>query len=80
MKFDPLDQEIIWHLLAKSGVRGFLPHPFINEFIPTVDEEDGICYTHPQKLPGTCTFPAFYLVYYDNIICLPSFQRYKRSN
>ncbi|KAJ0714089.1 putative transcription factor NAM family [Helianthus annuus] len=28
------------------------PHPFIDEFIPTVDEVDGICYTHPQKLPG----------------------------
>nr|XP_043640324.1 SUPPRESSOR OF GAMMA RESPONSE 1 [Erigeron canadensis] len=52
VKFDPLDQEIIWHLLAKSGVSGFAPHPFIDEFIPTVDEEDGICYTHPQKLPG----------------------------
>ncbi|KAL8196370.1 hypothetical protein R6Q57_024665 [Mikania cordata] len=52
VKFDPLDQEIIWHLLAKSGARGFQPHPFIDEFIPTVDEDDGICYTHPQKLPG----------------------------
>ncbi|KAF5757298.1 putative transcription factor NAM family [Helianthus annuus] len=38
VKFDPLDQEVIWHLLAKSGAR--------------VDEDDGICYTHPQKLPG----------------------------
>ncbi|KAJ0435338.1 hypothetical protein HanIR_Chr17g0892241 [Helianthus annuus] len=28
------------------------PHPFVDEFIPTVDEDDGICYTHPQKLPG----------------------------
>lgn len=52
VKFDPLDHEIIWHLLAKSGVHGFLPHPFIDEFIPTVEEDDGICYTHPQKLPG----------------------------
>ncbi|KAJ0430685.1 putative NAC domain-containing protein SOG1 [Helianthus annuus] len=23
VKFDPLDQEVIWHLLAKSGARGF---------------------------------------------------------
>ncbi|KAI7727495.1 hypothetical protein M8C21_001511 [Ambrosia artemisiifolia] len=52
VKFDPLDQEIMWHLLAKSGATGFQPHPFIDEFIPTVDEDDGICYTHPQKLPG----------------------------
>ncbi|KAK1423167.1 hypothetical protein QVD17_18462 [Tagetes erecta] len=52
VKFDPLDQEIIWHLLAKNGVNGFTPHPFIDEFVPTVEEDDGICYTHPQKLPG----------------------------
>lgn len=52
VKFDPLDHEIMWHLLAKSGVCDFVPHPFIDEFIPTVEEDDGICYTHPQKLPG----------------------------
>ncbi|KAL4569310.1 hypothetical protein LXL04_024946 [Taraxacum kok-saghyz] len=52
VKFDPLDHEIMWHLLAKSGVHNFPPHPFIDEFIPTVEEDDGICYTHPQKLPG----------------------------
>ncbi|XP_059655555.1 SUPPRESSOR OF GAMMA RESPONSE 1 isoform X2 [Cornus florida] len=52
VKFDPSDQEIIWHLLAKVGVVNLKPHPFIDEFIPTVDEEDGICYKHPQKLPG----------------------------
>lgn len=52
VKFDPSDQEIIWHLLAKSGLEGLRLHPFIDEFIPTIDEEDGICYTHPQNLPG----------------------------
>ncbi|XP_010262846.1 PREDICTED: NAC domain-containing protein 8-like [Nelumbo nucifera] len=52
VKFDPSDQEIIWHLLAKVGASGVKPHPFIDEFIPTVDEDDGICYTHPQNLPG----------------------------
>ncbi|XAR65388.1 hypothetical protein NMG60_11009504 [Bertholletia excelsa] len=52
VKFDPSDQEIIWHLLAKMGVGNMKLHPFIDEFIPTVDEEDGICYTHPQNLPG----------------------------
>ncbi|KAK4484274.1 hypothetical protein RD792_011500 [Penstemon davidsonii] len=52
VKFDPSDQEIIWHLLAKVGVGNSNPHPFIDEFIPTVDEDDGICYTHPQNLPG----------------------------
>ncbi|PSS13416.1 NAC domain-containing protein, partial [Actinidia chinensis var. chinensis] len=52
VKFDPSDQEIMWHLLAKVGVRNMKPHPFIDEFILTVDEDDGICYTHPQNLPG----------------------------
>ncbi|XP_021754734.1 SUPPRESSOR OF GAMMA RESPONSE 1-like [Chenopodium quinoa] len=52
VKFDPTDQEIIQHLIAKSGIGNEKPHPFIDEFIPTVDEEDGICYTHPKNLPG----------------------------
>lgn len=52
VKFDPSDQEIIWHLLAKVGVKDLKPHPFIEEFIPTLDQGDGICYTHPQNLPG----------------------------
>ncbi|XP_031266521.1 SUPPRESSOR OF GAMMA RESPONSE 1-like [Pistacia vera] len=52
VKFDPSDQEIIWHLLAKVGVEGFKTHPFIDEFIPTLEQDDGICYTHPQNLPG----------------------------
>ncbi|CAG7901813.1 unnamed protein product [Brassica rapa] len=52
VKFDPSDPEIIWHLLAKTGSLGLTPHPFIDEFIPTVDQDDGICYTHPKNLPG----------------------------
>lgn len=52
MKFDPSDPEIIWHLLAKSGLSGLSSHPFIDEFIPTVNQDDGICYTHPKNLPG----------------------------
>uniref|UniRef100_A0A0D9WP45 NAC domain-containing protein n=1 Tax=Leersia perrieri TaxID=77586 RepID=A0A0D9WP45_9ORYZ len=52
VKFDPTDPELLWHLLAKHGKVNAKPHPFIDEFIPTVEEDDGICYTHPQKLPG----------------------------
>ncbi|GMN38820.1 hypothetical protein TIFTF001_008049 [Ficus carica] len=52
VKFDPTDQEIVWHLLSKNGEDEMKPHPFINAFIPTVDESDGICYVHPRKLPG----------------------------
>ncbi|KAF7133157.1 hypothetical protein RHSIM_Rhsim09G0112100 [Rhododendron simsii] len=51
VKFDPSDQEILWHLLAKNGVGNKEPHPFVDEFIPTVNEDEGICYTHPQHLP-----------------------------
>ncbi|KAE8659690.1 NAC domain-containing protein 10 [Hibiscus syriacus] len=27
-------------------------HPLLDEFIPTLEGENGICYTHPEKLPG----------------------------
>ncbi|CAK8537378.1 unnamed protein product [Lathyrus sativus] len=52
VKFDPSDHEIIWHLLAKVGVENLKPHPFVDEFITTLEVDDGICYTHPQNLPG----------------------------
>ncbi|KAM1214570.1 hypothetical protein ACFX2J_011107 [Malus domestica] len=52
VKFDPTDQEIMWHLLAKSGVGDQKPHPFIDEFILTVDDDEGICCSHPRKLPN----------------------------
>ncbi|XP_062179113.1 NAC domain-containing protein 75-like [Phragmites australis] len=54
VKFDPTDQELIEHLEAKvrSGVAAAPSHPLIDEFIPTIEGEDGICYTHPEKLPG----------------------------
>lgn len=52
MKFDPTDQELIEHLEAKVEAKNMKSHPLIDEFIPTIDGEDGICYTHPEKLPG----------------------------
>lgn len=52
VKFDPSDQELLQHLAAKVGHGSTRPHVFIDEFIPTLDGEDGICYTHPEKLPG----------------------------
>ncbi|KAK1379551.1 NAC domain-containing protein [Heracleum sosnowskyi] len=52
VKFDPSDVEIIEHLAAKCGVGKSSPHMFIDEFIPTLDTENGICYTHPENLPG----------------------------
>ncbi|KAK8692607.1 hypothetical protein V6N13_076063 [Hibiscus sabdariffa] len=51
VKFDPTDQEILEHLEAKviSDLRKL--HPLLDEFIPTLEGENGICYTHPEKLP-----------------------------
>ena len=59
VKFDPSDQEILEHLAARVGISSAKPHPFISEFIPTINVEGGICYTHPEKLPGS----GFFLYY-----------------
>ncbi|KAJ1259565.1 hypothetical protein BS78_10G166000 [Paspalum vaginatum] len=52
--FDPTDQELIEHLQAKVRPGSVVApsHPLIDDFIPTIEGEDGICYTHPEKLPG----------------------------
>ncbi|KAL8507052.1 hypothetical protein ACS0TY_017800 [Phlomoides rotata] len=52
VKFDPSDQEILQHLEAKVVFDTRKLHPLIDEFIPTIEGENGICYTHPEKLPG----------------------------
>ncbi|XP_057797538.1 NAC domain-containing protein 73-like [Salvia miltiorrhiza] len=52
VKFDPSDQEILEHLEAKVMCDTRKMHPLIDEFIPTIQGENGICYTHPEKLPG----------------------------
>ncbi|KAJ8556195.1 hypothetical protein K7X08_022953 [Anisodus acutangulus] len=52
VKFDPSDQEILEHLKAKVISDTHKIHPLIDEFIPTIDAENGICYTHPEKIPG----------------------------
>ncbi|XP_031104335.1 NAC domain-containing protein 73-like [Ipomoea triloba] len=52
VKFDPSDQEILEHLEAKVSLDSHKLHPLIDEFIHTLEGEDGICYTHPEKLPG----------------------------
>ncbi|KAM7500757.1 hypothetical protein LguiA_025171 [Lonicera macranthoides] len=52
VKFDPSDQEILEHLEAKVLYDTHKLHPLIDQFIPTLEGENGICYTHPEKLPG----------------------------
>ena len=57
VKFDPTDQEILEHLEAKVRSDIHKLHPLIDEFIPTLEGENGICYTHPEKLPGELQYP-----------------------
>ncbi|KAL2931694.1 NAC domain-containing protein 10 [Bienertia sinuspersici] len=52
VKFDPTDPEILGHLEAKVRSDFSRLHPLLHEFIPTIEGENGICYTHPDKLPG----------------------------
>ena len=52
VKFDPTNQELNEHLEAKVSADSARSHPLIDLFIPTIDSEHGICYTHPEKLPG----------------------------
>ncbi|XP_010549363.1 PREDICTED: NAC domain-containing protein 10 [Tarenaya hassleriana] len=52
VRFDPSDREILMHLEAKVSSDKRKLHPLIDEFIPTLEGENGICYTHPEKLPG----------------------------
>ncbi|PIA30616.1 hypothetical protein AQUCO_05400006v1 [Aquilegia coerulea] len=52
VKFDPSDVELVEHLAAKVGMGGARPHLFIDEFIPTLEGGEGICYAHPENLPG----------------------------
>ena len=47
IKFDPTDQELIEHLEAKVSADSARSHPLVDLFIPTIDREQGICYTHP---------------------------------
>ncbi|KAI4966058.1 hypothetical protein ZWY2020_046738, partial [Hordeum vulgare] len=48
--FDPTDLELLEHLEGKVGRAA--SHVLINGFIPTIEEAEGICHTHPENLPG----------------------------
>ncbi|KAI4989226.1 hypothetical protein ZWY2020_036543 [Hordeum vulgare] len=50
VKFDPTDLELVEHLEGKVGRAA--SHVLINGFIPTIEEAEGICHTHPKNLPG----------------------------
>ncbi|KAI4997643.1 hypothetical protein ZWY2020_052985 [Hordeum vulgare] len=50
VKFDPTDLELLEHLEGKVG--RVASHVLIDGFIPTIEEAEGICHTHPENLPG----------------------------
>ncbi|CAA2966519.1 NAC domain-containing 73-like [Olea europaea subsp. europaea] len=56
MKFDPSDVEVLEHLEAKVRLDDHKLHPLIDEYIQTIEGEDGICYTHPENLPGASKY------------------------
>ncbi|CAL5207687.1 unnamed protein product [Lathyrus oleraceus] len=47
IKFDHSDVELLDHLASKCGVSNANPHMLIDEFIPTLEGDQGICYTRP---------------------------------
>lgn len=55
------------HLDAKVEDKELKSHPLIDEFIPTIEGDDGICYTHPEKLPGDQFFIIIIFVCYVHI-------------
>lgn len=52
VRFDPSDEELLEHLASKIGRSSEKPHALLDQFIRTLEEEDGICRTHPENLPG----------------------------
>ncbi|TVU42233.1 hypothetical protein EJB05_08626, partial [Eragrostis curvula] len=55
-KFVPSDSELLQHLEKKSNLPNSVSSVHNNqEFIPTIEEPDGICYTHPKNLSGIKT-------------------------
>lgn len=60
VKFDPTDAELLEHLAAKLSPGNLKPHTFIDEFIPSIESQEGICYTHPKNLPGKRYRPYSY--------------------
>ncbi|CAN0904096.1 SUPPRESSOR OF GAMMA RESPONSE 1 [Linum grandiflorum] len=52
VKFAPTDAELVEHLAAKCGISNSPPHLLIEDFIPTLQGDSGICYSHPENLPG----------------------------
>ncbi|CAK9161756.1 unnamed protein product [Ilex paraguariensis] len=79
VKFDPSDVELLEHLAAKCGVGNLKPHMFIDEFIPTLTDAEGICSTHPENLPGARKDGSSVHFFYKIINAYASGQRKRRK-
>ncbi|KAL6521790.1 hypothetical protein OROGR_018359 [Orobanche gracilis] len=78
VKFDPSDVELLEHLAAKRGSGGSNPHSLIDEFIPTLEGDEGICYTHPENLPGAKKDGSSFHFFYRTMNAYSSGQRKRR--
>lgn len=74
VRFDPSDQEILQHLEAKVLSDTDKLHPLIDKFIPTLEGENGICYTHPEKLPGTTYYVSIGYYFVDIYVVVECMQ------
>ena len=52
VKFDPTDQELLTHFEAQIGIGNEKPYPLIDIFMLMLNDEIGICSTHPKNVPS----------------------------
>ncbi|CAH1437726.1 unnamed protein product [Lactuca virosa] len=79
VKFEPTDVELLEHLAAKCGLGNKKPHQFIDEFIPTIDVDEGICCKHPENLPGATKDGNSVHFFYRNTNAYTTGQRKRRK-
>ncbi|KAJ0447281.1 putative transcription factor NAM family [Helianthus annuus] len=79
VKFDPTDVELLDHLAAKCGVGNERPHEYIDVFVPTIDVEQGICYKHPENLPGARKDGSSFHFFYQTTNAYAKGQRKRRK-
>ncbi|KAK7373195.1 hypothetical protein VNO80_06593 [Phaseolus coccineus] len=79
VKFDPSDVELLEHLAGKCGVGNTQPDMFINEFITTLEGDQGICYTHPENLQGAKKDGSYFHFFHRTINAYATGQRKRRK-
>ncbi|WOG93445.1 hypothetical protein DCAR_0312729 [Daucus carota subsp. sativus] len=79
VKFDPTDVELLDHLADKCGIGNRRPKMFIDRFIITLQEEGGICYTHPEHLRGIKKDGSIAHYFYKSMNAYASGKRKRRK-